>query len=367
MPHCHGAADAIVVRAAGAGAAIITRMTIWFVFNGDADGLCAAHQLRLAGGAASPPAQVITGVKRDIGLLARCDARPGDTVWVADISLDANRAALERLLARGVQVTWFDHHYAGAIPVHANLRAQIDTSAAVCSGLLVDHSLAGRYRAWAVTAAFGDNLDESARDAARSDGLAAQTPEGVSALAGLAAPADLAALAELGVLMNYNAYGETVADLHVDPAQLFERIAPYPNPHDFLAHDTFAQDQRAAMQADLAAAHAAPWLMESASAAAVELPNAAWARRAQGVFANQLARAQPQRAHAIVVRLNDAYSVSVRAPLAAPSGADALCRQFASGGGRAGAAGINHLPSAALNSFLAAFGQAFAPPGQSQQ
>ena len=325
-------------------------MTIWFVFNGDADGLCAAHQLRLAGGAAPQPAHVITGVKRDIGLLARCEPRAGDAVWVADISLEPNRAALERLLARGVEVTWFDHHYAGVIPVHAALRAHIDTSAALCSSLLVDHHLEGRYRAWAVTAAFGDNLDESAREAARSIGLTAQTPDAVSALA------------ELGVLMNYNAYGETVADLHVDPAQLFARIAPYADPRGFLAHDTFAQDLRTAMQADLAAAHAAPLLMESAGAVAVELPDAPWARRVQGVFANERARAQPQRAHAIVVRLADGCTVSVRAPVAAPSGADALCRQFASGGGRAGAAGINHLPSAALPVFLAAFGQAFATP-----
>lgn len=342
-------------------------MTIWFVFNGDADGLCAAHQLRLAGHA---PHHVITGVKRDIGLLARCDAQAGDAVWVADISLDANRAALERLLARGVEVTWFDHHYAGAIPVHANLRAYIDPSAGVCSALLADHFLAGRYRAWAVTAAFGDNLEESARSAARLTGQHGGAPgiAGVHAGAEPCAAGDpLAALAELGVLMNYNAYGETVADLHVDPAQLFARIAPYADPREFLAHDTFAQDLRAAMQADLAAAHAAPLLMDSAAAAAVELPDAPWARRAQGVFANGLARAQPQRAHAIVVRLSDGYSVSVRAPLAAPSGADALCRRFASGGGRAGAAGINHLPSAALNTFLADFGQTFAPPGQAGQ
>lgn len=343
-------------------ATIITAMTTWFVFNGDADGLCAAHQLRLAGGAAPLPAQVVTGVKRDIGLLARCEAEAGDSVWVADISLEPNRAALERLLARGVQVTWFDHHYAGAIPVHANLRAHIDTSAALCSSLLVDHHLNGRYRAWAVTAAFGDNLDESARSAARLIGQNGGAPgvAGVHAGTGSdAASGPLAALAELGVLMNYNAYGETVADLHVDPAQLFERIAPYAEPCEFLAHDRFTQDLRAAMQADLAAAHVAPWLMTSDAAAAVELPNAPWARRAQGVFANQLARTHPQRAHAIMARWAGGYSVSVRAPLAAPSGADALCRQFVSGGGRAGAAGINHLPSSALSVFLAAFGQAF--------
>ncbi len=48
------------------------------VFNGDADGLCALHQLRLAKPAA---AELITGVKSDIALLHRVHAgagRPGN-------------------------------------------------------------------------------------------------------------------------------------------------------------------------------------------------------------------------------------------------------------------------------------------------
>ena len=46
--------------------------------------------------------------------------------------------------------------------------------------------------------------------------------------------------------------------------------------------------------------------------------------------------------------------VSVRAPLASPSGADALCSRFG-GGGRARAAGIDGLPADDLKRFLAAF------------
>ena len=316
-------------------------MTIWCVFNGDADGLCAAHQLRLAGHA---PARVITGVKRDIGLLARCAAQPGDTVWVADISLDSNRAALLQLLARGVLVNWFDHHYAGAIPVHAALEARIDTSAAICSALLVDHYLDARFRPWAVTAAFGDNLLASARAAARSTVLTAE---------------ELEQLAELGTLMNYNAYGETVADLHVDPARLFERMAPFDDPREFIANDSFVRDLREAMQADLAAARAVPALRLAGGSAAFELPDAPWARRVQGVWANELAQADPQRAHALLVRMGDGYSVSVRAPLARPAGADALCRQFATGGGRAGAAGINVLLADQRERFLSMFVNAY--------
>ena len=78
-----------------------------------------------------------------------------------------------------------------------------------------------------------------------------------------------------------------------------------------------------------------------------------------GCLANELANSQPQRTHA-VLKLHGtgtgmgAYEVSVRAPLASPSGADALCSRFG-GGGRARAAGIDGLPTADLERFLAAF------------
>ena len=118
----------------------------WMVFNGDADGICAAHQLRLSG---KVPHHVVTGVKRDIGLLARVAAQPGDHVLVADISLDTNRDALERLLAAGVRVAWYDHHHAGAIPVSAALEAHIDTGSETCSSLIVNALLGGGFRRWA--------------------------------------------------------------------------------------------------------------------------------------------------------------------------------------------------------------------------
>ncbi|MFO1364243.1 MAG: hypothetical protein U1F45_17610 [Burkholderiales bacterium] len=84
-------------------------------FNGDADGICALHQLRLAEPADSV---LVTGPKRDIALLPRVAARAGDEVTVLDVSLDRNRGALEALLERGVRVRWFDHHYPGEIPSH---------------------------------------------------------------------------------------------------------------------------------------------------------------------------------------------------------------------------------------------------------
>ena len=66
------------------------------------------------------------------------------------------------------------------------------------------------------------------------------------------------------------------------------------------------------------------------------------------------------RAHAILTwNVRGGYTVSVRAPRATGTGADALCRQFATGGGRAAAAGINHLPADRLPEFVRRLDRAF--------
>jgi hypothetical protein len=314
-------------------------MTRWLVFNGDADGICAAHQLRLAGFA---PDRVVTGVKRDIVLLDRVDAVAGDHVVVADISLDTNREGLLRLLAAGVRVDWYDHHFAGDIPANARLNAHIETDMETCSSLIVDGVLNGRFRNWAVAAAFGDNLHRAARAAG----------------AGLA-ESQLASVCELGELMNYNAYGESVDDLHEAPIALFNRLAPYEDPLEFIASDECFNRLRQGYAEDMAQARALAPAHSAQCGAVFILPHAKWSRRVNGVFANELAREAPTRAHAILVDTGAAYLVSVRAPKVAPRGADKLCRCFATGGGRAAAAGINALPAADVPRFLAAFNTAF--------
>src|SRR5262245_49285516 len=135
------------------------------VFNGDADGISSIVQLRLAQPLSS---RFISGAKRDIFLLDRVDAAPGDSVTVLDVSLDVNRTPLEALLAHGVHVEYFDHHYAGSVPRSPRLATHIDLAPDVCTGILVDRHLAGRERIWAVVAAFGDNLIEQALDLASS-------------------------------------------------------------------------------------------------------------------------------------------------------------------------------------------------------
>ena len=90
------------------------------------------------------------------------------------------------------------------------------------------------------------------------------------------------------------------------------------------------------------------------------LPADKWARRISGVFGNHLAVASPEQAHAVLTAREDGgYVVSVRAPMATKSGADEVCSQFETGGGRRGAAGINHLPESELSRFLTLFYTAF--------
>ena len=52
------------------------------VFNGDADGICALHQLRLHEPRSG--ARLVTGVKRDIALLDRLDEVSGADITVLD-------------------------------------------------------------------------------------------------------------------------------------------------------------------------------------------------------------------------------------------------------------------------------------------
>ncbi|HQS82449.1 MAG TPA: DHH family phosphoesterase [Thiobacillus sp.] len=312
------------------------------VFNGDADGVCALHQMRLVFPCEST---LITGPKRDISLLKRVDASGGDDVLVLDVALSKNRDALDKLLEAGVQVRYFDHHQPGDIPAHPNFESHIDTDANVCTSLLVNRHLQGRQQAWAVTGAFGDNLADAARQAAAPLDLSA---------------GQLAQLQSLGECLNYNGYGDTLDDLFFDPADLYRQLRPFANPFAFLAESPAYQTLKTGYQDDMARAVTVKPTEARATGRIFMLPAEKWARRISGVFGNQLAVGSPAQAHAVLTaKAGGGYIVSVRAPLVARSGADELCSQFDSGGGRRGAAGINHLPEGEIGRFIALFFQTF--------
>ena len=308
------------------------------VFNGDADGICALQQLRLANPCEST---LVTGVKRDIKLLDRVEAGLSDRVTVLDISLDKNRDALERLLDQDVKIDYFDHHFAGEIPDSSNLAAHIDTSADTCTSLIVNHYLDSAHILWAIAGAFGDNLHQVALNAAKPLELSDQQLQG---------------LQHLGECINYNGYGLTLDDLHFAPDDLFRELHPYADPFAFI-HDSASFKKLADGYAtDIAQVREVAPHVETGKTCVHILPDQPWARRVSGVYGNELARNHPERAHALITETDQGfYRVSVRAPLTNKEHADTLCMKFPTGGGRKGAAGINELPVAMFDAFVEAF------------
>lgn len=318
-------------------------MAVYDVFNGDADGICALAQLR---NAEPQDSQLITGVKRDIKLLAQVQPTSGDRVNALDISMDKNKADLLRILETGASVFYCDHHVAGDIPEHDRLDALINPAADVCTSLLVNGRLKGAFAHWAIVGAFGDNLKASANALAKTTSLT---------------EAQIATLENFGIYINYNGYGSNLSDLHFEPAELFKLVSQYADPLDFIQDDAehFGQLE-AGYHDDMAKAKNGETLRVTAASAAFLLPDEKWARRVSGVYGNDLANESPDRAHAVLTsRPDGTYLVSVRAPLRNKTGADSLCMEFPTGGGRKAAAGINELPASMLDQFLDRFDEVY--------
>jgi len=307
------------------------------VFNGDADGIIALVQLRLAEPKTS---RLITGVKRDIQLMAQVDLEHAKSMTVLDISMEKNSENLVQAITAGIDVFYVDHHRSGEIPKSQHLKALIDTDANTCTSLLVNQHLKGKYQYWAIAAAFGDNMTASAQALANECGLNESQQEQLKAL---------------GIYVNYNGYGQQLDDLHFHPAKLYQALVKYDNPFDLIADpcSVFSTLEKA-YQADMLHAEQAEILSDNDVIKVVRLPDQAWARRVSGVFGNELANGAPDKAHAVLTYNADgtSYTVSVRAPLNNKQGADHVCVQFPTGGGRAGAAGINQLPEAMLERFI---------------
>lgn len=308
------------------------------VFNGDADGIIALLQLRLAEPKTS---QLITGVKRDIQLLSQV-VEKGDatSVTVLDISLQKNITALNSLLEQQIPIFYCDHHQSGDIPQSPYLTSLINLDAETCTSLLINQHLKDQFQTWAIAGAFGDNMTKRAMALSHQSSLTSS---------------QITFLKELGTLINYNGYGASLADLHITPTELFQTLLTYSNPFDLLDDTSSVFYQlKAGYEQDLAQLKDITATFESGDYEVFLLPNAAWARRISGDFGNQLANQNPDKAFAVLT-LNENqtdYTVSVRAPLNRREGADEVCNQFATGGGRRAAAGINALPIGLVDKFV---------------
>ncbi|MBD1573257.1 DHH family phosphoesterase [Vibrio sp. S17_S38] len=333
------------------------------VFNGDADGIIALLQLRLA---EPKPSQLITGIKRDINLLTQVASVDDVTsVTVLDISLQKNLTSLVQLLERSIPVFYCDHHQSGDIPASPYLDTLINLDSEICTSLLINQKLKGQYQTWAIAAAFGDNMVKGAQRLAEKSQLQ---------------PEQIDFLSELGVLINYNGYGADLSDLHFLPVDLFRLLLKYPNPFDLQI------DKQSPFYQLQAGYHKDKAHLDNITASYVDevcevfiLPCQPWARRISGVFGNELANRDPNKAFAVLTLNKEEslnrdltsnketalnldqrdYTVSVRAPLNNRVGADEICGQFITGGGRRAAAGINQLAQEDVDKFISVLSQRY--------
>ncbi len=310
------------------------------MFNGDADGLCALVQLRRA----KPVDSIlVTGVKRDIQLLKHVDSDAANSVQltVLDISYQKNAEDVSRLLHSGAKVDYYDHHQIGKVLKHDGLKLNVNLSADICTALIVDQHLHGRYRAWAITGAFGDNLTSVANQ------LSAESAYTL---------AEVSEMKRIGHLLNYNAYGDSVADLYYSPVELFESMQSYDDPFSFAEESCEIVETLAnGYASDFALATGTKPIFATDTVAVYVLPNEQWTKRVSGVFGNYLANHAPDKAHAVLRRnATGAFVVSIRAPLLNKQGADVVASQFPTGGGRKAAAGINALSENNLGVFCQA-------------
>jgi nanoRNase/pAp phosphatase (c-di-AMP/oligoRNAs hydrolase) len=326
-------------------------MANYDLFNGDADGICALILLRLA---QPKESTLITGIKRDIKLLKnlteQVELQQGDEVVVLDVSMAKNTEYLNKVLNSGANVFYADHHQMGDKPEHENLDAHINTASNTCTALIVSAYLKDQLKkeshAWAIVAAFGDNITIVAEALCdKADYNEKQKKQ----------------LRTLGICMNYNGYGADVSDLFYHPAELYNVAVKYDSPFEFIENESevfhtlsngYKEDMTKALQVQPS--------YDFEKAALLILPNEKWARRVSGVVGNELANQYPNRAHAILTEREEliggelTYRVSIRAPKNNLVGADVIAAKFG-GGGRKGAAGIDMLISSSVGLLLESF------------
>jgi len=317
-------------------------MTNYDVFNGDTDGIFAWHQLRL-----SHPreAVLVTGVKRDVGLVSRVDAGEGDLVTIMDVSHAKNRKDVRRLLDSGAIVEYFDHHNAGEMIDHPNMTYHINTEPNVSTGLIVNSYVGGENRLWSIATAFGDNHMDLAMNMAKSENLSDD---------------QITVLKQIGLVVNYNSYGQTVEDLFYSPEEIAEAVkACGSDIFRFTEQSDIFSTLLENFSADMSSAVCQEPYSIGENTVIYTLPNEPWTHRIMGSFSNHLVSTNKDLACAIAVLNSDGtYRISVRSSINNPHGAGDLCKKFG-GGGREKAGGVNNLDESELDNFKKEFDRTF--------
>ena len=317
-------------------------MTNYDVFNGDTDGIFAWHQLRLTH---PRDAEIITGVKRDVNLASKVNAEDGDLVTIMDVSHAKNRKDVQRILDSGAIIEYFDHHDPKELIEHPNITYHINTEPNISTGLIVNSHVNGQNRLWSIATAFGDNHLDLAMNMAKSESLSDE---------------QVLILKQIGLVVNYNSYGQTIEDLFYSPEEIAEVVrACGSDIFKFLEQGDIFSTLLENFNADMSSAVCQEPFSISENGVIYTLPNEAWTHRIMGSFSNHLVSTNKNLACAIAVLNSDGtYRISVRSSINNPHGAGNLCGNFG-GGGREKAGGINNLPASDMNTFKEEFDKVF--------
>ena len=317
-------------------------MTNYDVFNGDTDGIFAWHQLRLTH---PRDAEIVTGVKRDVNLASKVNAEEGDLVTIMDVSHAKNRKDVQRILDSGAIIEYFDHHDPKELIEHPNITYHINTEPNISTGLIVNSHVNGQNRLWSIATAFGDNHLDLAMNMAKSESLSDE---------------QVLILKQIGLVVNYNSYGQTIEDLFYSPEEIAEAArACGSDIFKFLEQGDIFSTLLENFNADMSSAVCQEPFSISKNGVIYTLPNEAWTHRIMGSFSNHLVSTNKNLACAIAVLNSDGtYRISVRSSINNPHGAGNLCGNFG-GGGREKAGGINNLPASGMNTFKEEFDKVF--------
>ena len=317
-------------------------MTNYDVFNGDTDGIFAWHQLRLTH---PRDAEIVTGVKRDVNLASKVNAEEGDLVTIMDVSHAKNRKDVQRILDSGAIIEYFDHHDPKELIEHPNITYHINTEPNISTGLIVNSHVNGQNQLWSIATAFGDNHLDLAMSMAKSESLSDE---------------QVLILKQIGLVVNYNSYGQTIEDLFYSPEEIAEAArACGSDIFKFLEQGDIFSTLLENFNADMSSAVCQEPFSISENGVIYTLPNEAWTHRIMGSFSNHLVSTNKNLACAIAVLNSDGtYRISVRSSINNPHGAGNLCGNFG-GGGREKAGGINNLPASDMNTFKEEFDKVF--------
>ena len=317
-------------------------MTNYDVFNGDTDGIFAWHQLRLTH---PRDAEIVTRVKRDLNLASKVNAEDGDLVTIMDVSHAKNRKDVQRILDSGAIIEYFDHHDPKELIEHPNITYNINTEPNISTGLIVNSHVNGQNRLWSIATAFGDNHLDLAMNMAKSESLSDE---------------QVLILKQIGLVVNYNSYGQTIEDLFYSPEEIAEAArACGSDIFKFLEQGDIFSTLLENFNADMSSAVCQEPFSISENGVIYTLPNEAWTHRIMGSFSNHLVSTNKNLACAIAVLNSDGtYRISVRSSINNPHGAGNLCGNFG-GGGREKAGGINNLPASDMNTFKEEFDKVF--------